>query len=70
MTRITITIELLEAGLVIADPSLEQRLERARLSRQSLNRAERIAVAAWIAIAHQAADLDPMQSGHAPGAKP
>ena len=67
MTRITITIELLEAGLIIvADPSLEQLLERARLTRQGLNPAEKIAVAAWIAIRHQSEEIGAMQSGHTP----
>jgi len=58
VTKITITIEQLEAGLIIvADPSLEQLLERARAPQQNLNAAERIAVAAWIAIVHQAAEI-------------
>lgn len=63
MAKITITMEDLPEGLIIVgDPSMSSLFDKAK-ARQPLTVAESMALAAWSAIASQAAQLGSVHSG-------
>lgn len=63
MAKLTITLEDIDGSLlIVSDPSMQSLFDKSKL-RERLTVAESFALAAWAAIASQAAQLGEVQAG-------